>query len=151
MNIVTDEAQLRIPTDFVKKGEDISEIVDNLFREMQEHDALGLAANQLGYKKRIFVMNMKPWPPICVVNALIHKNRGSQVSLEGCRSLPGVQVRVKRPHHITLKGVNQYFKPVKYRLNGLQARTAYHEIDHLIGKLITDYEEREEDDEISRS
>lgn len=143
MNIVTNEAQLRIPTDFVKKGEDISEIVDNLFREMQDHDALGLAANQLGYKKRIFVMNMKPWPPICVVNALIRKNRGGRVSLEGCRSLPGVEVRVKRPQHITLKGVNQYFKPVKYRLKGLHARIACHEIDHLIGKLITDYKEGE--------
>lgn len=151
MNIVTNEAQLRIPTALVKKGEDISEIVDNLFQEMQAHDALGLAANQLGYKKRIFVMNMKPWPPICVVNALIQRNRGGQISLEECRSLPGIEVRVKRPQHITLKGVNQYFKPVKYRLNGLQARIACHEIDHLIGKLITDYEEREENDEISRS
>ena len=140
MNIVTNEKELRVPTDFVAEGEDIGEIVNNLFREMREHDALGLAANQLGYNKRIFVMSVKPRPPICVVNAVIQKNRGSQVDLEGCRSLPGVQLRVKRPQQITLKGVNQYFKPVRYRLNGLQARIACHEIDHLVGKLITDYE-----------
>lgn len=144
MKIVTNEKQLRKPTDFVKEGEDISEMVDSLFREMQENDALGLAANQLGYKKRLFVMSIEPWPPICVVNALILKNRGSQVGMEGCRSLPGVKVRVKRPQQITLRGVNQYFRPVKYRLSGLQARIACHEIDHLIGKLITDHELKEE-------
>lgn len=139
MNIVTNEKYLRRPTDFVHDSEDIAEIVDNLFQGLKEHDTLGLAANQLGYKKRIFVMSMKPQPRICVVNALIMKQRGSQVVLEGCHSLPGVEVRVKRPLQITLKGVNQYFKPVKYRLSGLQARTACHEVDHLIGKLITDY------------
>lgn len=139
MEIITNEQQLRKPTKAVTEGDDISEIVVNLFQEMREHDALGLAANQLGYKKRIFVMRMNPWPPICVVNAVIQKERGSQVGLEECRSLPGVQVSVKRPQHITLKGVNQFFKPVKHRLSGSQARIACHGIDHLIGKLITDY------------
>ena len=110
MKIVTNEKLLRRPTDFVEDGEDISEIVDNLFLEMHNHDALGLAANQLGYDKRIFVMSMKPWPPICMVNAVIKKTRGSQVAMEMCKSLPGVQVSVKRPPANNAEGRQPVFQ-----------------------------------------
>lgn len=141
MKIVTDNKRLRRPTDFVREGEDISEIVEALFQGLEEHNAVGLSANQLGYKKRVFVMSMKPRPPVCLVNAVIVKNRGGQVGKERCLSLPGFEVKIKRPQRITLKGLNQYFKPVKYKLSGLQARIACHEINHLDGILIIDYEE----------
>jgi len=138
MVIVTDE-QLRKPTSFVETGADITEIVANLFRELKEFNAYGLAANQLGYSLRIFVMSMEPLPPICVVNPLIVKVRGSQIREERCLSLPGIVRKVKRPKTVTIKGLNQYWKPVRYRFNGMQAAIAYHEVDHLIGKLIIDY------------
>ena len=141
MNIVTNIAQLRKSTKLVDDNEDIGEIVNNLFQGLKEHNAMGLSANQLGYNKRIFVMTMKPYPPVCVVNPIIAKERGSQLTEEGCLTLPGVIVKVKRPRQVVIKGQNQYHKPVKYRLNGQQARIACHEVDHLIGKLITDYKQ----------
>ncbi|MBA7574431.1 Peptide deformylase [subsurface metagenome] len=55
--------------------------------------------------------------------------------------MPGEGVVIKRPHMVVVKGVNQYFRPVRYRLSGLQARIACHEIDLLLGKLIIDYKE----------
>ena len=145
--IVTDISFLRKRTEEVQEGEDISEIVASLFRELQEFNAEGLSANQLGYNKRIFVMTMKPYPPICVVNPIITKVRGSQVREEGCLSIPetmrraGSGISVRRPQQIIIKGLNQYFKPVKYKLSGFQARKACHELDHLNGKLIIDYKE----------
>ena len=139
MNIVTDIIQLRKVTDFVEAGDSISDIVANLLQEMNDRGSLGFAANQLGYNARIFVMTMKPRPPICVVNPRVVKERGKQVGNERCESLPGVEVSIMRPHSIVVKGLNKYFKPVKYKLHGLPARIACHEIDHLCGKLITDY------------
>lgn len=147
MKIITNIAQLRKPTQWVDGNEDISEIVDNLFQGLKEHNTLGLSANQLGYNKRIFVMTMKPYPPICVVNPIITKVRGSQVREESCLSIPetlrrsGSGISVRRPQQIIIKGLNQYFKPVKYKLSGFQARKACHGIDHLNGKLVIDYKE----------
>ena len=139
MNIITTVSLLRRPTEWVDGNDDIGEIVASLFAELKERAVLGLSANQLGYKKRIFVMTMKPYPPVCIVNPLITKQRGSQVGEEGCLSLPGLGVKVKRPHQIVIKGENQYRKHVKYKLSGQQARIACHELDHLVGRLITDY------------
>lgn len=146
MEIVTKVEALRKPTKPVKESADIREIyetVANLFRELKEHNALGLSANQLGYDLSIFVMRMDPLPPICVMNPTITKQRGHQFSEEGCLSLPGVVVSVKRPYQVTVRGLNQYFKPVKHKLSGIWARVVCHEIDHLHGKLIIDYKEKE--------
>lgn len=141
MKIVTDERELRKPTHSVDVHEDISELVDNLFREMRERDAQGLAANQLGSALSVFVMKPRQYAPICIVNPVITKTRGSYLADEGCLSLPRVIVRTKRPAEIKVKGFNQHFRPVSYRFKGIEARRACHEIDHLLGKLITDYKE----------
>ncbi|MBA7591516.1 Peptide deformylase [subsurface metagenome] len=109
---------------------------------MEERQALGLAANQLGYSCRVLVMSMEPMPPICIVNPQVTKQKGSQLSTEYCLSVPEEKVVIKRPYVVVVRGVNQYFRPVRYRLRGLQARVASHELDHLEGVLITDYENR---------
>jgi len=143
-SIVTNQHDLRRVTKEVREGEDVSEIVETLFNELKDFNALGLAANQLGYNKRIFVMTMKPYPPICIINPVITKTRGNQVREEACLSIHetlGKPIMVPRPLQVTVKGFNQYFKPVKYKLSGFQARKACHEIDHLFGKLIIDYKE----------
>jgi len=153
--IITDQEFLRKPTEEVKEGGDIREIYDivaALFKTLKGSEeilgmkALGLSANQLGYTKRIFVMDMRPYPPVCIINPVITRVKGSQVREESCFSIPetmspGKGITVKRPLKVVVRGLNQYFKPVKYKLTGLQARVAYHEIDHLNGKLITDYKE----------
>lgn len=139
MKIVTDIERLRKPTEWVKQSDPVLEIAAELFEGMLEHNAQGLAANQLGYSLRMFVMKLQPNTTICIVNPLITKTRGSYESNESCLSLPGVTVRVKRPMEVRVKGGNQYFKPVHYHFRGIEARRACHEIDHLIGKLIIDY------------
>lgn len=142
MDIVTDTEKLRKSTEWVKKPDDFTEyveITDVLLSEMVQHNAQGLAANQLGYNLRMFVMTLREHIPICIINPVITKTRGSYEANEGCLSLPGVVVRVKRPVEARVKGVNKYFRPVNYRFKGIEARRACHEIDHLIGKLIIDY------------
>lgn len=140
--IVFNLEQLRKPTSFVEPETDIKEIVASLFKEMKEFKAFGLAANQLGYNLRIFVMTRPsndPLPPICIVNPIITREKGTQKREEYCLCLPGVSRVIKRPESITIKGRNQYFKPVEYKFTGKQAIIACHEVDHLCGKLIIDY------------
>ena len=60
--------------------------------------------------------------------------------METCLSLPGKKITVRRPYQVKVKGLNRYLKPVKYQFGGQFARIACHEIDHLDGKLIIDYE-----------
>ena len=138
MKIVTDIAAMRKPCEAVKEDENIVELAELMFKAMQELKAQGLSANQIGLDKRVFVMLTKA-TPICIVNPVITMSKGIVASNEGCLSIPGQIVRVKRPQVIRIKGVNQYFRPVNYKFEGIEARRACHEFDHLRGKLITDY------------
>jgi len=146
VEIVTAMAALRRKCQAVKDFKDLDQVAGIMFDALRSYagpagKAVAIAANQLGYRRRMFVMSMHPMPPVCIVNPVITKQRGHQLGPEGCLSLPGKVVYVERPQSITIKALNQYGRSVKYRLNGSQARMACHEIDHLDGKLITDYEE----------
>src|SRR4030095_4324316 len=57
---------------------------------------------------------------------------------EGCLSLVGIQVPVERPVRITLEGSDPQGSELRLELEGLEARVAQHELDHLDGVLILD-------------
>ena len=147
MEIVTYVAALRRKCQEVKDFKKLDELAETMFDALRNYDgpagkAVAIAANQLGYRRRMFVMSMPPKPPVCIVNPVITKQRGHQLGPELCLSIPSKVVYVKRPQYITIKAVNQYGRFIKHKLSGFPARVAAHEIDHLDGKLITDYEER---------
>ncbi len=119
----------------VEKAKKLREVL-NRYREGLV--SLGLAAPQVGYKLRMFVMKYG-LEDICFVNPVITKSRGRQRSTEMCLSLPGKAVIVERPKSITVKGLDEHLKFMRHKFTGLDARVACHEIDHLDGKLIIDY------------
>jgi peptide deformylase len=147
MDIVTDTDFLRKSCDEVPVGKQIEPLVGLLFQGMmQTRSIAGLAANQLGVPWRICVLyavEKGHTRPVCLVNPQIVKEKGKQISEEGCVSLPDIHVRIKRPREVVVKGLNQYFRPVKYKMSEVRAACACHEIDHLNGILMTDYEEVE--------
>lgn len=137
--IVTDIAVLRVPCIPATEQDDVLQLSEYLFSKMVEFRGQGLAANQVGGNIRVIVMQVAGRPPVCIVNPVIVKMKGWQKANEGCLSLPGRLVMVKRPAMVRVAGFNQYWQPVRYRFQGIEARRACHEIDHLNGKLITDY------------
>ena len=141
MDIVTDIQKLRVQNVPIKETNIAEDLAETLFREMKEHNAQGLAANQLGIHLMAFVMKREGYGPTCIVNPTITGKKGKQESNETCLSLPGIKVWVVRPMTVKIKGVNQYLVPVSYHFHGVDARRACHEIDHLFGKLIIDYKE----------
>lgn len=139
--IVTDLKALRKPAREAKAKDGVLKLAGVLFEALAQYRAQraqGVAAQQVGGVLRVFVMKLPNMAPVCLVNPVISKEKGRQLGPETCLSLPGVTCQVKRPMKVVLKGFNQYFRPVKYRLFGFHARIACHEIDHLDGKLIID-------------
>jgi len=142
MQLVTDVDELRWPCAVVRKSDPMFSIAAQMFTKMKELDAQGLAANQVGWALQILVMCVQGRSPICLVNpVLFSAGKGSQESIERCLSLAGMSVRVRRPARVRVDGFNQFWSPVRYRFEGIDARRACHEVDHLKGKLITDYGE----------
>lgn len=64
--------------------------------------------------------------------------------VEGCLSLPEVQVDVRRSKTIFLVAYNPKGQKIKFKLTGFWAQVVQHELDHLNGVLICDYKENQQ-------
>lgn len=142
VNVVTDIEKLRKPTAPAIPDDNLPQLAKTLFTVMKETNGRGLSANQIGWGLSVFVMKQDRYSPICIVNPVLTRKKGQQKRNEGCLSLPGVQVTVTRPQIVKVKGYNQYWVPVTYSFRGIEAACVCHEMDHLVGRLITDYEEK---------
>ena len=127
--------------------------VDTLMEAfLVREDALGLAAPQIGIGKRIIVFrnkgfdNKSAWTKNeedydVLINPRITQARGELVyRAEGCLSCPEIQVEVGRFSEIKVRAVDIKGRKINARYTDFLARVVQHEIDHLNGKLIVDYE-----------
>lgn len=130
-----------------KKTEPIKEIseadmqlIKDMIETMQAAEGVGLAANQVGVSKRLFVFNAYPeqWKADVVINPVIVKRRGRQKMEEGCLSLPGIRENVSRYNYLLVEGLDISGKPIRFEASGLLARIVQHELDHLNGLLLID-------------
>lgn len=126
------------PVDQVGPAERI--LIDAMFKTMYEYKGIGLAAPQVGINKRIFVLDTgEKGEILAVVNPRILKSSGKDVMEEGCLSIPGVEIKVKRPAVVEVEFSDAHNVVRQYELSGLIAKAFQHELDHLNGKLIVDY------------
>ena len=102
-------------------------------------DALDLAANQVGVLRRVFVFTPAKDEVAAVANAeIVEQSEETEVVEEGCLSIQGVLVPIERPASIVLVGKDEGGNDVRFELEGIYARAAQHELDHLDGVLIID-------------
>jgi peptide deformylase len=120
--------------------EDLQRLVDRMLRLMADANGVGLAANQVGVVRRVFVLQPDPESePVAVVNPVIADRGGeSAADEEGCLSMQGVQVPVERATTVRLDGRDPQGGELSLDLSELGARVAQHELDHLDGVLIID-------------
>ncbi len=123
-------------------NERIKEVVNDMIETMYEADGVGLAAPQIGILRRIIVMDVGKGP-IVLINPVIIKTAGSQIGLEGCLSLPGVNEEVERPNYVQVKYFDLKGRAKVIEGEELLARAICHEIDHLEGILFTDKVKKE--------
>ena len=132
---------LRLEAQLVQDfDDDLKQLVERMARLMQDARGVGLAANQVGVLRRVFVIQPEDEPePRALVNpSIVERSEESGEDDEGCLSMQGVVVSVERPVRIRLEASDEEGKPVTLELEGLPARVAQHELDHLDGVLILD-------------
>jgi peptide deformylase len=130
---------LRRKARLVKKvGDEEKMLLEAMAKIMYVDNGVGLAAPQVGINKQIIILDIGKG--LCkLINPKIKKKRGFCVLEEGCLSLPGISVKVKRAKKIFVEATDELNKRMTFWAEDLLARVIQHEIDHLRGKLIIDY------------
>ncbi len=128
-----------------KKAQGITRVTDSekllladMAKTMYLNNGVGLAAVQVGISKHLAVIDIGTGL-IKMINPAIVKREGVQVEEEGCLSVPGVSVKVKRSSKVTVNFLNENGEAVQLQAEGLLSRAVQHEIDHLTGILILDH------------
>ena len=98
-------------------------------------DGVGLAAPQVGIRKRLFVWDAGRGPRV-IVNPEIVSRGGEATSGEGCLSVPGQWWDIARSEQVTVHGVGVDGNEMAVEAVGHEARIMQHEIDHLDGLLL---------------
>ena len=120
----------------------IQELIDDMFETMYDADGVGLAAPQVGIRKRLVVIDCGE-EPLVLINPVILETSGEQTGDEGCLSVPGMAGQVTRPNYVKVKALDVNMNEQIYEGEGLLARAFCHEIDHLDGKMYTELVEGE--------
>lgn len=135
-------ALLRRARPLVRIDDTIHDVVEQMFEIMYQAGGIGLAANQVALPYRLFVVNLEARPDageeLVFINPSLSRPRGNAVQEEGCLSLPGLRMDVRRPEQIVVKAWSLEGEPFEEDLDGLLARVVQHEFDHLEGRLFTD-------------
>jgi peptide deformylase len=119
--------------------ENLRKLVEELAITMYEAQGCGLAAPQVGENIRLFLIDVEDGRDLKVfVNPTVEVSKECFSSEEGCLSIPGKRVTVKRAKSVKVKAFDEFGKPFELEAEGLLAVAIQHENDHLIGVLISD-------------
>lgn len=113
----------------------IATLATTMIEIMYEAPGVGLAANQIGVQKRLFVYD-KGDGPIVVVNPSIVETDGEWTYEEGCLSVPGYSWEITRPNAVHLVGYDLEGNEFSVETDEFEGRIFQHEMDHLNGVLL---------------
>jgi peptide deformylase len=129
--------------------DEIRQLGQDMLKTMHANEGIGLAGPQVDKKLRIIVVDVGKGPLI-LVNPRIIKRSGRSCLEEGCLSLPGIGLKIKRAAEVEVEGLRlgepqgsesirpEDEKKIHIRASGILAHALQHEIDHLDGILIID-------------
>lgn len=136
------DPRLRIKaTEVTAFDADLKTLADDMLETMYAASGIGLAAIQVDVHKRILVLDVSESgdQPMVIVNPVITARDGTEISQEGCLSVPGIYADVERAESITVEARHVDGSDFTIEADGLLAVCIQHEIDHLDGKLFVDY------------
>jgi peptide deformylase len=106
---------------------------------MKLSNGIGLAAQQVGLLKRLFVMRTQDGREFGVFNPVVLEvNNEKELGEEGCLSFPDLWLKVERSKSLIAKYLDNTGVERIIQLEGLDARCFLHELDHLDGICFTD-------------
>lgn len=126
---------------------DLQSLVDDMVETMRVAPGVGLAAPQVGIPSRVIVVEYPedeeqedaPKKLFIVVNPEIKEmSAETELGIEGCLSIPGLNGEVERALAVTVKGQTRHGQVFKIKAKGWLARIFQHEVDHINGVVFTD-------------
>jgi peptide deformylase len=120
--------------------DDLRQLAGRMTGLMGEAAGVGLAANQVGVLRRMFVFqpSAEEEPRAMVNPEIVERSEETVPDDEGCLSMQGVLVPVERNLRVTIEARDLDGEEVRLELEGMGARVVQHELDHLDGTLIID-------------
>lgn len=133
--------------------------IDHMKSLIDQYDAVGLAANQIGVPLRIVCVQctakqlkyqdpedvkyrqVETFPKTILINPVLKRTIGDAkvIHREGCCSVTGFSAKVPRYKEILVDYLNEDGKKVTWQAKNWTARILQHELDHLNGILYTDH------------
>lgn len=119
--------------------QDAEKIESEMITIMKTFNGRGLAGNQVGLLKRVFVIKLdSTGETVGMFNPKVIEKSVNETSLEeGCLSFPSLWLDVKRPATIKVEYLDKQGKTCQNTLSGIDARCFLHELDHLDGIVFT--------------
>ena len=128
-----------------KDIEKLIPFIKNMWDTLHSANGVGLAANQVGVEKSIFIVDMsqiegyEKIKPVVMINPKIALFSDDKVKLdEGCLSLPTLRGEVIRPKSVKIIYQDTDLNEKTIEADEFFARVIQHEYDHLQGTLFTD-------------
>ncbi len=143
--LIIPEPQLRqISAPVLKIDRDVEKLVADMLETMYDAPGIGLAAVQVGVKKRVITIDVArddaPKNPIALINPeIISVSDETSIYNEGCLSIPEYYEEVERPARVTVRYQDIKGAMQETEADGLLATCIQHEIDHLNGILFIDH------------
>lgn len=117
----------------------LANLAASMVAVMRQAGGIGLAAPQVGSLARIAIVPGDKGQPLALVNPVSESlGEGREVAIEACLSITGIELPVERERAVKVQAQDLSGESMELNLEGLQARAAQHEIDHLDGVLILD-------------
>ncbi|MEI7811887.1 MAG: peptide deformylase [Ignavibacteria bacterium] len=120
--------------------------IKDMFATMRNANGVGIAANQAGINKSIFIIDISSMEgfeklkPVVMINPKIVLFSDETVLMEeGCLSVPKLKAEIVRPEMIKINYYNTDMKEFSLEAGDFFSRVIQHEYDHLQGKLFTDH------------
>lgn len=114
-------------------GKGLNELVDAMLVAMELNNGIGLAAPQVGYGLRLFVMKTIDEELVCINPEIVQQSEEMIIDQEGCLSFPNLTLNVSRPKEIFVSYYGVEGHVLSRWLTDRDARCFCHELDHLDG------------------
>jgi peptide deformylase len=147
--VIYPDPRLKLISETVEHfDEDLHALLDDMYETMIAKNGVGLAAIQIGIRKRVLIINVpieneegeavaQPKEnTLEVINPIItYRSEESVKFQEGCLSVPGFYEDIERHAMVTIEYQDRYGEKFVIEDDEFLAIALQHEIDHLDGKL----------------
>ncbi|MCU1491246.1 MAG: Peptide deformylase [Acidimicrobiaceae bacterium] len=124
------------PTDPVTEfGDALTTLLEDMLESMHAEEGVGIAANQVGVKRRLAWVCPEDGPPFEIINPeILEKSEPIELE-EGCLSVPDEREKVRRFRKVKVRYQDRTGASHELVAEGRVAHVLQHEIDHLYGTV----------------